>query len=354
MKIASSDILLASQHAAVEKHTVRESLRAWTGNERPDFEGRNPAPARPAIDRVSLSNEGKAAQSADPVGDEQDAVENDPRLALLISMIEALTGKKVKILSMKDLQGSDAPPPPQLQDPNQATAERAPAGFGVEYERHETHYEAEQTSFSAQGVIKTADGKEIAFDLRLSMNREYFAQSDVSVRLGDAEQSAPRAKDPLVINFNGNAAQLSSTKFSFDLDADGKSELISFLAPGSAFLALDKNQDGTINNGSELFGPASGNGFDELAAYDQDGNHWIDENDAVFAKLQLWNKDAQGNNKLTTLKEAGVGALYLGKVSTEFSLKDAANQLDGQVRSSGVYLNENGSAGSLQQIDLVA
>lgn len=349
MKIASSDVLLTSQHAAVEKHSVRESLRAWTGNRRPDFEGRNAAPARPATDQVSLSSEGKAAQGADPVGDQEDAVKNDPRMALIISMVEILTGRRIKILSMEDLQGNAPPPVEAPQDPNQATAAQPSAGFGVEYERHESHYEAEQTSFSAQGVVKTADGKEVAFSVQLDMSREFLQQSDVSVRLGDA---ARRAKDPLVINFNGAAAQLTSTKFSFDLDADGKADQVSFVAPGSAFLALDKNEDGKINNGSELFGPASGNGFNELAAYDQDGNRWIDENDAVFAKLQVWSKDAQGNDQLATLKAAGVGALYLGNVSTEFSVKDAGNQLDGQVRSSGVYLNEDGSAGSLQQIDL--
>ncbi len=354
MKIASSDVLLSSQHSLVEKHSVRESLRAWKGNQRPDFEGRNTNPTRPHVDHVSLSSEGKAAQKADPAGDIQDAVDNDPRMQLLISMVEALTGRKIRILSMKDLTAADAPAPTQLQDPNQASREQSAqpsAGFGVEYERHETHYEAEQTSFSAQGVVKTADGKEIAFDLQLSMNREYAQQTDVSVRLGDATQ---KAKDPLVINFNGNAALLTSTKFSFDLDADGSAENISFVAPGSAFLALDRNKDGKINNGSELFGPASGNGFNELAAYDQDGNRWIDENDAVFAKLSVWSKDAQGTDHLASLKEAGVGALFLGNVSSEFSLKDASNNLDGQIRSSGVYLNENGSAGSLQQVDLVA
>ncbi|BCB28337.1 hypothetical protein SKTS_32230 [Sulfurimicrobium lacus] len=354
MKIASSDILLSSQHSAIDKHSISESLRAWTGSQRPDFEGRNTNTSRPQADHVALSSEGKAAQKSDPVADMQDAVDNDPRMQLLMRMIEALTGKKIKILSMKDLQPAQTPPPEQVQDPNQAAKEQpaqASAGFGVEYERHETHYEAEQTSFSAQGVVKTADGREITFSLQLNMSREYLEQSDVSVRLGDA---ARQAKDPLVINFSGNAAQLTSAKFSFDLDADGKTEQISFVAPGSGFLALDKNQDGKINNGSELFGPASGNGFTDLAAYDKDGNRWIDENDAVFNQLKVWSKDAQGNDQLASLKDAGVGAIYLGNAATEFSIKDASNRLDGKIRSSGVYLSEDGVAGTVQQVDLAA
>lgn len=351
MKISSSDIQLSSQHATIEKHSLRESLRAWVGSERPDFEGRNINPPRPHIDQVSISEQGKAAHKSEAVFDTQDEVSNDPRMQLLISMVEAMTGRKIRILSMKDLQPAEPPQEP-LQDPNATAKQAAPqpaSGFGVEYERHEMHYEAEQTSFSAQGIVTTADGREIAFELQLSMSREYLEQSDVSVRLGDA---ARQAKDPLVINFNGSAAQLTSTKFSFDLDADGTAEQISFVTPGSGFLALDKNQDGKINNGSELFGPASGNGFSELAVYDQDGNLWIDENDAVFGQLKIWSKDPQGNDQLATLKKAGVGAIYLGNVATEFSLKDASNRLDGQIRSSGVYLSENGAAGNVQQIDL--
>ena len=353
MKIASSDILLSSQHAAMEKRSVRESLRTWVGAERPDFEGRGRPLQRPAVDQVSISEQGKAAQKSDTVSDTQEAVDNDPRMQLLIRMVEAMTGKKIKIMSLKDLQPAQTPPPEQLQDPKTAAEQAAPqpAGFGVEYERHETHYEAEQTGFQAQGVVKTADGREIAFNLQLSMSREHLEQSDVSVRLGDA---ARQAKDPLVINFNGNAAQLTSAKFSFDLNADGNAEQISFVTPGSGFLALDKNQDGKIDNGSELFGPASGNGFSELAAHDQDGNRWIDENDAVFNQLKVWSKDAQGNDHLATLKEAGVGAIYLGNAATEFSIKDANNCLDGKIRSSGVYLSESGAAGSVQQIDLAA
>ncbi|MDP2829880.1 MAG: hypothetical protein Q8O37_14900 [Sulfuricellaceae bacterium] len=351
MKIDSSNILLSSQHTLVEQQTRQESLRMWAGDRRPiTLPELPPAPPRMRLDSVSISQEAKTAQKTDPAGDAQEAIENDPRMQLVISMVEALTGKKIKILSLKDLQSVNAPSAEAIRDPGQQPPSPPPrAGFGIEYDLHETRYEAEQTSFSAQGVVKTSDGREIVFDLQLSMSREHLEQTDVSIRLGDAVR---QTKDPLVLNFNGNAAQLSSTKFSFDLDSDGQAENISFVAPGSGFLVFDKNQDGLANNGSELFGAVSGDGFAELAAHDLDGNRWIDENDAVFSQLKLWTRDGAGQDQLATLSEAGIGALYLGKVATEFSLKNADQQLDGQVRASGVYLNENGTAGTLQQIDL--
>jgi hypothetical protein len=160
-------------------------------------------------------------------------------------------------------------------------------------------------------------------------------------------------KDPLVINFNGTATQLTDTKFSFDLDNDGNAEKISFAGAGSGFLALDKNGNGIIDNGSELFGTQSGNGFADLSAYDIDKNSWIDENDAIYSKLQVWSKDTAGENALSALAKLNIGALYLGNVATPFDLKNSTNALQGQVRGSGIYLREDGSAGTLQQVDLV-
>lgn len=353
MKVDNANLILSSQHSSTEKHSVTESLRMWTGNRRPDFEqreGASPIP-RHTPDKVTLSDAGRAA-AADKAAvpdDMDDAVKGDPRMQLLIAMVEKMTGRKIRIFSADDLK-SDTPPPPEIKDPKQAAPAQPPsAGFGVEYDYHESHHESEQTRFAAEGVVRTADGREIRFSLQLEMSREFSREVDVSVRLGDATR---QKKDPLVINFNGTAAQLTDQTFSFDLDTDGKADNINFVGAGSGFLALDRNGDGRINNGSELFGPATGNGFSELATYDQDHNGWIDENDAVYKDLRIWAKDAKGDDMLSDLKEKSVGAIALANAGTEFSIKNADNDLQGQVRSTGIYLSEDGSAGTVQQIDL--
>ena len=159
--------------------------------------------------------------------------------------------------------------------------------------------------------------------------------------------------DPLVINLDSNVASVSDMKFLFDLDADGKEEEISFAGRGSGFLALDKNGDGKINDGSELFGTKSGDGFGDLAAYDEDGNGWIDEADSVFKDLKIWTKDENGKDVLMNLKDADVGAIYLGSAQTEFSLNNqATQQTNGIIRKTGVYLKESGGVGTVQHVDL--
>jgi hypothetical protein len=162
-----------------------------------------------------------------------------------------------------------------------------------------------------------------------------------------------RLFDPLVLNFNGGSAQLTERQFQFDLNADGRAERIALLRPGSGFLALDRNGDGKVNDGSELFGPQSGNGFAELARYDQDGNRFIDEADAIFQQLKVWTRDANGEQRLLALGQAGVGAIYLGHIGSEFTLEDGNREQVGQLRDSGFFLREDGTSGTVQQIDLV-
>lgn len=351
MKIASSALQLESSHTKSQHHEIRESLRIWAGDRRPDFENGGLTVGSQPSTTVQISEDAKAAQSseASAIQDSIEAAENDPMLRLIRAMISMLTGRDVDVFDASELN-IDAPAP-SLTDPNQAPVAQGrqqPAGYGVEYDYHESYTESEQTTFSATGVIRTEDGKEINFDLSLSMARSYHEESNVSIRLGDARQK----KDPLVINFGGNAAQLTSQRFRLDLDADGKTEDINFVAGGSGFLALDRNGDGKINDGTELFGAKTGNGFAELAALDADKNGWIDENDASYADLRVWTKDGTGKDQLSTLKQANVGAISLAHIATPFDLKDVENALQGEIKASGVYLQENGTAGTIQQIDL--
>lgn len=103
---------------------------------------------------------------------------------------------------------------------------------------------------------------------------------------------------------------------------------------------------------ASFFGATSGNGFADLAAYDSDGNGWIDEADEVFDKLRIWSKGANGRDVLVGLGVAGVGAIYLGSADTEFSLNSAKNNTNAVIRQTGVFLYENGNAGTIQHVDV--
>jgi len=392
MRISSSAIQFASQHTEVQKYSRKETIterirqadqdtperistREATEADRPSMLSErifNPnlvgIPDRfegigTMMQRFSQTIEGErnamvsTTNSAEGVDTESLEVkaEDKAKIEMIVAAVERMSGKKIKLVEPeKALQEAYETPTldkfhAQMKADMEAAAEAPPPAQirEVNYHFEESYYESESTSFEAQGIVQTADGKEIAIDVSLSMSREFSREVSLDVTMEET------VKDPLVINFDGTAAELTDRKFAFDIDMDGAADQISFVTPGSGFLALDKNGDGTINDGSELFGARTGNGFNELAAYDDDANGWIDENDSVYEGLRIFSKDSDGNDKLVALGQRGVGAIYLGHTDTPFQMKDENNQLQGIVRKSGVFLNENGSVGTVQQLDLV-
>lgn len=369
MIISGSNLQLASSHSYLEYQRTQESLTAWkdgpNGRQQINYQAsserlrmgasseqltlsqtmRRPPPqvqaSPPATPAMTGSNGTGKADDTDATVDNV----GDLKLTMVRLLIEQITGRAVHIFDASDLNPEAA----TQQGTSSSSNASDRVGWGVNYNYQETNLEQESTQFLAKGIVRTADGREIELSLELSMDRAYASQTSLSLRAGDA------LKDPLVINFTGNAAQLTQTTFKFDLDADGKADNMRFVGPGSGFLALDKNGDGKVNDGRELFGATSGNGFADLAQYDEDGNGWIDEKDAVFNQLRIWSRNGNGNDQLLGLAKMGVGALYLGKTDTPFAVKDAAhdNTLHGMVRATGLYLREDGGAGSLQQLDLV-
>lgn len=394
MRISSSDVQLASQYTAVSRLVRKESVeeRVWQVEEEPSGRSNSQAGAeagRPTVNlgrvdrferqgslveqvaqnaqvqRSSKAKKTDAATGADSGAgiaetDLELSAEDKARIEMIVAMIERISGKKITLvdpekalkkayetpdvdtLSAVQAMKAQATPQETTEADVQPTRMRE-----VRYHLEESYYEAEATTFEATGVVKTADGQEINFGVSLSMSREFAHH----LKMDTVTQEV--VKDPLVINFGGTAAELTQRQYDFDIDMDGTSDQIHFVGSGSGFLALDNNGDGTVNDGGELFGARTGDGFGELAQYDDDRNGWIDEGDAVYDRLQIWSKDAEGNDSLVALGQRGIGAIYLGHVDTPFQVKDAANQLQGIVRSSGVYLNESGSVGTVQKVDLV-
>jgi len=350
MKIENSNICLKSEHSSVTFKQKQENMQFWIGDN-PETSMNSPPgiiidiskKAMELHQQISSTN----SQCIDTDIEEELAGEDKQKLMLIEAMLTQLLGKKFRFKIPKKIRINSDMPINRGVPANQGNGNPR-AGWGLIYDSKSIHYESEKVSFSSTGTIRTSDGREIKIDLQLNMSREFFSSEEIHIRAGDALR-----KDPLVINFDAPSAILSDNKFSFDIDCDGSPDQISRLLAGSGFLSLDLNNDGKINDGSELFGPQSGDGFADLSQYDLDENGWIDENDIIFDRLRIWTKDEYGNDTLFALGEKGIGAIYLGSAGTAFSLRGEENKENGVIQKTGIFLHENGTAGSVQHVDLI-
>jgi len=145
-----------------------------------------------------------------------------------------------------------------------------------------------------------------------------------SLELNVSSAQPPQQVDPLVLDLAGNGFSTSglSRPVRFDLDADGRLDAISAPTGDDALLALDRNSNGRIDDGRELFGDQHGaaNGFAELTRFDDNGDGRIDAADAVFDQLRLLRFDAQDRQQLQTLGQAGVSAIDLSARDVSIAL----------------------------------
>ena len=344
MKIQNYSVQQNALHRLEKSRDATESLTVWTSGAHINYDDESPFILdirQQAYDYTATAKTSNANQ------DDSDNVQ-DPKTETKLRLIEALvyqmTGKRIKLQAKNMQLDSTAGQPVLPREAPSPVQERD--GWGLIYEYQETLSENESMRFNSGGTVTTSDGRKITFSLEFNMSRSYYQQSNVGIRMGDSAKA-----DPLVVVMDDGTPTLSRNRVLFDLDSDGHNDNIAFATGNSGFLALDRNCDGKINDGSELFGPQSGNGFSELRAFDLDKNDWIDESDEVFSRLSMLSVSENGEKTLVQLADVGIGAIYLNEISSSFEIKDMTDEY-GEIRSSSIYLRENGTAGTTHHIDL--
>ncbi|NUM54895.1 MAG: hypothetical protein HUU46_14710 [Candidatus Hydrogenedentes bacterium] len=152
----------------------------------------------------------------------------------------------------------------------------------------------------------TARLQATSFSLQLEFSFE-------SVEFTQVQQS-----DPIVLDLDGDGFEIThhNDGARFDIRGNGKAAATAFVNGGDAFLALDRNGNGLIDSGRELFGDQHGaaNGFEELRKLDSNGDGVIDANDKGFDKLLVFRDNGNGKTEpgeLQSLAEAGISQIDL-------------------------------------------
>ena len=187
---------------------------------------------------------------------------------------------------------------------------------------------------------------------RMFSSGEY---KDIEVIFRKAQAEQNRRIDPLVFDLDGDGittVSLDDSNAFFDLDNNGFAEKTSWVGAKEGLLAYDKNGDGVINGGNELFGDRTlmkdgktlaSSGFAALTEYDDNKDGKIDSNDVIYALLRIW-QDADGDGiasagELRRLVDLGIVSIGLSYSNT--GVTDSANNI--QVRTGTFTLADGGS-----------
>lgn len=273
--------------------------------------------------------------------DQPQQVQVHSREEALQSLVSHAFSREIRITGTTALSSSATSG--RLSPQGQPLASQVTASLSRSY-RYEME---EQSVMTIEGQLQLTDSRTVDFVLHTRIDSRLQFQSGSGAFAGAAVRT-----DPLILNLHGGAAQLTDTAFSFDIDGDGTRENVSFATGGSGFIAFDRNGDGKINDGSELFGSRSGDGFADLAQLDEDGNGFLDENDRAFSQLKFYSRDESGRETLQNLRDVGVSAIGLQSAETPVHLRGNAGQELGLVRSTGVFVMADGNVGTVQQVDL--
>jgi hypothetical protein len=253
MKIEASQVSYVTSHIAARTSVLTDQIVA-----RQASQSRLATASTGRIQASQTDSAHFSSSAASAAASDDEELKNlDPKQWMVVLILRSLLKQKFKLMSFSAgaATASTATAATSAASAGTATSgvagnARAAAGAEDVHRRIEFQSEMEQTSFQAQGTVQTSDGRSIQFSADLYMERQF--------RSASVTTEAVQATDPLVVNLSGGPVRLSGAKVAFDLNSDGKTENISFVAGGSGFLAVDSNGDGQVNNGSELFRTENG------------------------------------------------------------------------------------------------
>ena len=189
-----------------------------------------------------------------------------------------------------------------------------------------------QGPFEAPQGIPALQGSQVS---QFGVQLEFKFEFSMSIQV---EQAEIQQSDPITFDLDGDGIELSSYKQGawFDILGSGQAVNTAFVTGGDAFLAIDRNKNGAIDSGKELFGDQNGavNGFEELKKLDSNKDGLINASDKDFGKLLLFRDNGNGKTEegeLISLEKAGITELSLNYRNV--NMRAAGGNRIGQIAS---------------------
>ena len=215
--------------------------------------------------------------------------------------------------------------------------------------------------YIADGTIKFVDttGNLIADGVwgGYSLLRGWFSNGLKGIQdlFNSATAAPPVRVDPLIFDLDGDGIKTTSLDKSrtyFDLDSNGFAERTAWVDASDGLLVLDRNNDGQITSGQELFGDqtllANGvraaSGFEALKEFDSNRDGRIDAKDEVYSKLKIW-RDLNGDGISQAEELKGLGDYNIASISLSSTSSNASDVMNNIQRRVGSFIKTDGSGG---------
>jgi Ca2+-binding RTX toxin-like protein len=217
-----------------------------------------------------------------------------------------------------------------------------------------TRKKGETTWTDAVGNIYTLNGTTLQVNDPLTI--ESFSNGQLGIYLDEQEDpsnplpgpaynpaASVRRLDPLVLDLDGNGqidavASTASTTY-FDFNGDGISEKSGWVAAQDGMLALDANNNGAIDDLSELFGSATQDGFVELAGLDTNKDNTINSQDTDYSRLRVWQDSNQDgiaqSGELHAMTDLNISAINLAATPANLPAADSLITATGSFTRNG-------------------
>ena len=191
-------------------------------------------------------------------------------------------------------------------------------------------------AYSGEGATEGAAAVEMQMEFQFSFSASMSMEVEV------------RESDPIMLDLDGDGFELTShlQGAQFDILGAGRAANTAFVTGGDAFLALDRNENGVVDSGKELFGDQHGaaNGYEELRKLDSNGDGRINNKDEQFDALRLFRDNGNGRTEageLISLRDAGIKEIQL-----DYRNVDESAAGGNRLAQRAAFLREDGSKGN--------
>lgn len=283
-------------------------------------------------DELRLSDAAKTAGTRKLDLDPEKTLNVEQQLSIQIfsQMFKRVTGQELPITAPADLPAQDGPVSAQL--PQQPPATQASPDAGATYQQTASFFQAQIITFNAEGSISTKDGQSVKFNVSLSMSRLFYSQATL-----DQTQLDPGQDQPLHASFQGLAAELTTTSFSFSIDQGGSLDQLGSRKPATppnapaANSATNATPNVAAKPDSASNPPINASPTATTTAEkDDDGDdsrhklldqlHDLEESlfhlaKQLFKAMRIWQQHQDGSQQLMALGDETRGALFVGQHS---------------------------------------